>query len=476
MIEIRKLTKSYRVKGGRHYVFRGVDAVFPEGANIGIIGPNGGGKSTLLRILGGIDFPDTGEIRSDKTFSWPLGLKGGFVGHLSGRENCRMVCNLYGLHPRDTKRKLDEIKELSGIGAFFEEPVKVYSSGMGGRLGFALSMSFDFDYFLIDEITAVGDAQFKVLAKHALEEKAKRSRVIMVSHNMGDIKKFCDVGVVLKDGRFTVCDDLDAAIRAYLPQTNEGAEDLTELLREASLEELAIDAVALPEDLRATMLEIRHRLSSVEAKLEQPHYAIQGSEAEFFSLLGVAYQQLGSHTKAEEMHRRALAENDYTLRSHHALSNLASRRSDQRQEEKSIAEAERVDPGNLHSTFIRTRILLRQNRPAEAAALLETPLKRHPKHPNIWSEYAKALHLAERVSEAITAQIKGIQHAEENPAFTANLAGFYAQLSQQLAAAGAIEESIRAAHKSHLAPRPPPVERYSQALNTLRQLDELIQV
>jgi capsular polysaccharide transport system ATP-binding protein len=220
MIHIEQLTKSFQVKNGRHYVFRDVDLSFPEGVNIGIIGPNGGGKSTFLRLLGGIDYPDSGRIHSTKSFSWPLGLKGGFVGHMTGRQNCGMICNIYGLPRAVIRRKLDQIKEMSGIGKYFEEPVKYYSSGMGGRLGFALSMAFEFDYFLIDEITSVGDANFKKIAKQALEEKAQRSHVVMVTHSMTDLKRFCDVVVLLADGELKVYQDLEAGIEAYKVASN----------------------------------------------------------------------------------------------------------------------------------------------------------------------------------------------------------------------------------------------------------------
>lgn len=221
MISIRNLTKSYALGDRRHYVFKDVSVDFPEGKNIGILGPNGAGKSTLLRILGGIDHPDSGEIRRNASLSWPLGLRGGFVGHMTGRENCRMICNAYGIKQKQMKEKLDFIRELSKIEEYFEQPVAYYSSGMGSRLGFALSMAFDFDYFLIDEITAVGDAHFKKLAKEALEQKRRSSKVIMVSHSMGDLKRFCDVAVLIKDGEVKVYDDFDAAIEAYLPKTEQ---------------------------------------------------------------------------------------------------------------------------------------------------------------------------------------------------------------------------------------------------------------
>jgi capsular polysaccharide transport system ATP-binding protein len=220
MISIRNITKSYRTKSGRHDVFKGLSADFPENANIGILGPNGAGKTTLLRILGGIDHPDSGTIHCNKTISWPLGLRGGFVGNLSGRENCHLVCNLHGLDQRTIQRKLSFIKELSGIGKYFEEPYKYYSSGMGSRVGFALSMAFDFEIILMDEIISVGDREFRDIAKQALDEKRGRSNIIMVSHSMGGIREFCDVGVLLCDGKITVFDDVNEAIGKYQQSSN----------------------------------------------------------------------------------------------------------------------------------------------------------------------------------------------------------------------------------------------------------------
>ena len=221
MISARNLTKSYALGDSRHYVFKDVSFEFPAEKNIGILGPNGAGKSTLLRILGGIDYPDSGEIHRNATLSWPLGLRGGFVSHMTGRENCRMICNAYSVSSGQMREKLTFIKELSKIGEYFDQPVAYYSSGMNSRLGFALSMAFDFDYFLIDEITAVGDAHFKKLAKEALEQKRKTSKVILVSHSIGDLKRFCDVAVLINDGVVKVYDNFDEAIEAYLPKTEQ---------------------------------------------------------------------------------------------------------------------------------------------------------------------------------------------------------------------------------------------------------------
>lgn len=306
MLQVRNLTKSYRTHVGRHYVFRDISIDFPEDANIGILGPNGAGKSTLLRILGGIDFPDTGTIYCDRSMSWPLGLRGGFVANLSGRENCKIICSLYGLDPATIRVKLDFIKELSGIGSYFEEPVKYYSSGMGSRIGFALSMAFDFEILLIDEITSVGDRNFRDIAKQAIDEKRGTSNVIMVSHSMGSIRDFCDVGILLRDGKMTVYDDLDQAIRAYLPKENKKASSQVDEL----IVTTEVDDDIFSED---TDKEVENMRLQIAGRFRQIEQAIQDSDeildpGKFHHLLGVCYSRLGDHQRAYHNHQLAVAE------------------------------------------------------------------------------------------------------------------------------------------------------------------------
>lgn len=160
MIRIENLTKTYRTPQGRHNVFKNLNIELPSGKSVALIGRNGAGKSTLLRMIGGIDRPDSGRIITNKTISWPVGLSGGFQGSLTGRENVKFVSRLYAKQ-NELQDKVAFVEDFAELGKYFDMPIKTYSSGMKSRLGFGLSMAFKFDYYLVDEVTAVGDAKFK---------------------------------------------------------------------------------------------------------------------------------------------------------------------------------------------------------------------------------------------------------------------------------------------------------------------------
>ena len=198
MIKIENLTKSYRTPTGRHYVFKDLNLEIPSGKSVAFIGRNGAGKSTLLRMIGGIDRPDSGKIITNKTISWPVGLAGGFQGSLTGRENVKFVARLYAKQ-EELKEKIEFVEEFAELGKYFDMPIKTYSSGMRARLGFGLSMAFKFDYYIVDEVTAVGDARFKEKCAQLFKERHKESSFLMVSHSLNSLKEFCDVAIVFKD-------------------------------------------------------------------------------------------------------------------------------------------------------------------------------------------------------------------------------------------------------------------------------------
>lgn len=215
MFDIRNMTKSYLTPKGRRYIFRDLSLSIPPGKNIGLIGRNGAGKSTLMRLLGGADIPDSGVIATDQSISWPVGLAGGFQGSMSGRDNVKFVCRVYGAEGQAMRDKLQYVQDFAEIGNWIDEPVKTYSSGMRSRLAFGLSMAFDFDYYLIDEVMAVGDAHFKQKCAEVFEERLQKSKVVLVSHSMNDIKKLCDIVLLVRNGAIHVYEDVAEGIKAY---------------------------------------------------------------------------------------------------------------------------------------------------------------------------------------------------------------------------------------------------------------------
>lgn len=186
----------------------------PTGKSIGLLGKNGAGKSTLLRIIGGIDHPDSGRVITNSTISWPVGLAGGFQGSLTGRQNVRFVSRLY-VSEDEVAQKVAFVEEFAEIGKYYDMPVKSYSSGMKSRLTFGLSMAFDFDYYLIDEVAGVGDTSFRKKSADLIEEKRQKFGFILVSHNSKRLKTQCDVGVVLLGGQAVFYDDIAEAIEVY---------------------------------------------------------------------------------------------------------------------------------------------------------------------------------------------------------------------------------------------------------------------
>ncbi len=215
MIELINVSKSFKTKHGRKYILKDMSIVIPSDKNIGILGKNGAGKSTIMRMLGQIEFPDKGKIISKNSFSWPLGLSGGFVGNMTGKANIKFVCRLYGKSHKEMQKIVEFVKDFSELDDYFDMPIRTYSSGMKSRLSFGLSLSFDFDYLLIDETLSVGDARFRKKSKEALMRKIENCNVLLVSHDMGTLRDICDVGIVVNNGKMRYFDDINRAIEEY---------------------------------------------------------------------------------------------------------------------------------------------------------------------------------------------------------------------------------------------------------------------
>jgi capsular polysaccharide transport system ATP-binding protein len=212
MIRLDRVTKFYKHKGVKKYIVRDVSFTIPRGNSIGLIGRNGAGKSTLLRVIAGTIRPDSGRILRHAKVSFPLGFRGSFNPHMTGEQNVRFVARIY---QRDTRELIEYVRDFSELGAAFSMPVKTYSSGMKARLAFGVSMGIDFDYYLIDEITAVGDKRFKAKCRVAFQEKLSRSDIIMVSHSASSLKEYCTVGIVLEAGELVYYSNVDDAIAVH---------------------------------------------------------------------------------------------------------------------------------------------------------------------------------------------------------------------------------------------------------------------
>jgi len=227
MLSVEHVSKIYETRHGPFKVFDNVSFTLQRGRNLGILGRNGAGKSTMIRLISGAERPTTGRIRRGMRISWPLAFVGAFAHNLTGLDNLKFVCRVYGV---DYVPLVPFVEDFTELGAFFREPVMHYSHGMMTRLAFALSMAIEFDCFLIDEAMIVGDVRFHERCRYELFQKRKDRAFILVSHDVNAIKTYCENAVVLHEGRLFPFPDVDAAYTFYL-QTLAEKPEVTEQWR-----------------------------------------------------------------------------------------------------------------------------------------------------------------------------------------------------------------------------------------------------
>ncbi|MFP3344080.1 ABC transporter ATP-binding protein [Halomonas sp. SIMBA_159] len=233
MIEIRNLYKRYHNHHGSDWVLKDINLTIPTGVSVGLIGANGAGKSTLLKLIAGMDTPERGEVIRHSRVSWPVGLSGGMQGNMTGRQNAKFVARTQG-RGHDIEKIISFVEEFAEIGEAFDEPVRTYSSGMRSRLSFGLSLAFDFDVYISDEATAVGDRAFKAKAQALFKERVGKASLIMVSHGEGILRDLCQAGIYLKKGGATWYDDINDAISDYHQDTDDTG--IMEALNEQSFD------------------------------------------------------------------------------------------------------------------------------------------------------------------------------------------------------------------------------------------------
>lgn len=212
VIRFENVTKIYRTDGHRRTILERVSFTLKPGVSYGILGINGAGKSTTMRLISGTEDATRGRIHRNLRVSWPLGFGGGFHPAMTGRDNIIFVARIYGEDPR---KVLEFVEDFSELGSYLNVPIRTYSSGMSSRLAFGMSMAIPFDCYLIDEVTAVGDARFQRRCEEAFSARRENADVIMVSHDMETIRTWCSQGIVLINGRAIVYEDVNDAIEVY---------------------------------------------------------------------------------------------------------------------------------------------------------------------------------------------------------------------------------------------------------------------
>ncbi|MEY3004774.1 MAG: hypothetical protein RLZZ491_1950 [Pseudomonadota bacterium] len=212
MIRFDGLSKSFDVNGRRIRVIDNLTLTLGTGKSLALLGRNGAGKSTLMSIIAGNLRPDHGRVITDGTLSWPIGQAGSIHPQLTGAQNVRFIARVYGI---ETEELMDFVQDFAQIGAHFHMPVRTYSAGMRSRLTFGLSLGIKFDTYLIDEVTAAGDAAFRARSVALFRERMKTSDAIMVNHNLAELKEFCDAALILENGKLEYFEDLDEAIRRH---------------------------------------------------------------------------------------------------------------------------------------------------------------------------------------------------------------------------------------------------------------------
>ncbi|UWQ92772.1 ATP-binding cassette domain-containing protein [Aliisedimentitalea scapharcae] len=213
MLEFRNVSKSFWTGSQRKVILDNVSFNVELGRSLGVLAPNGTGKTTLINMMAGLEKPDEGEIFRRCNISFPMGFSGGVVGKLSAKENARYIAKLYGL---DADYVEAYCRWLCGLGEYFDQPMGTYSSGMKGRFTFSLMLALEFDIYLVDEgMPASTDVEFNKKAGAILQERLATTTMVIVSHSPGVLEKFAQSAAVLLNGQLYMFDTLEEAKQLY---------------------------------------------------------------------------------------------------------------------------------------------------------------------------------------------------------------------------------------------------------------------
>lgn len=247
MIRLTNVCKDYPTRHGMRRVLSNISLTVEPGERLGILGRNGAGKSTLIRLISGSEPPTLGKVERNMAVSWPLAFSGGFQGSLTGADNVRFICRIYGV---DFRPRFEFVKDFSELGRYMDEPVSTYSSGMRARLAFAISMTIDFDCYLIDEVMAVGDQRFRERCRVELFEKRRDRAMLIVSHSHRYLKGTCDRFLLIEDGKIEDHQDFEEVYFRYKQLIGEGFDSREEMVA-------AMDAASPEEQLKRERKRLR---------------------------------------------------------------------------------------------------------------------------------------------------------------------------------------------------------------------------
>jgi capsular polysaccharide transport system ATP-binding protein len=212
MIQFDNVSKAYHGRNLHKQVLKDLSFTLQPGIALGLCGANGAGKSTLLRLIAGVELPTRGRVTRRMSVSWPIGYTSCFQSSLTGADNARFIARIYR---QPTEALLDFVEDFAQLGPYLHQPVKTYSAGMQARLAFGVSLAIDFDCYLVDEVTAAGDARFQARCHDALTQRRAAGTLIMVSHAPNVLSEYCSRGAVLRDGRLDFYDTIAEALDVH---------------------------------------------------------------------------------------------------------------------------------------------------------------------------------------------------------------------------------------------------------------------
>lgn len=220
MIVFDNVSKSFRTPQGTKVILKNANIVFPSKVSVGLIGRNGAGKTTIMDMISGRVKPDSGTITRYGTISWNVGFSGSFNPNMTGAQNTKFIARIYG---RDTHELMTYVQEFAELGHHFNLPLRSYSAGMKSRLAFGISIGIPFDTYLVDEVTSVGDAAFKLKSRLAFTDRMRESGAIVITHSMSQLAKLTQSGIVLEKGIIRYFNDVQDAIKQH--QLNMGSRE-----------------------------------------------------------------------------------------------------------------------------------------------------------------------------------------------------------------------------------------------------------